>query len=154
MDALEVPKRKMALASDVTNGSISSLVVKLADGLGKLVTEHLELAKVELVADAKELGLLVARLAVVVPFLLVGYALLCAGIALALSTWIPLYAVLLILAVFNLLGGGLGLYTVVRKVQKKNVMDETLEELNRSVQTLVPPQGSMSREVTRERRAQ
>ncbi len=64
MDALEVPKRKMALASDVTNGSISSLVVKLADGLGKLVTEHLELAKVELVADAKELGLLVARLAV------------------------------------------------------------------------------------------
>ena len=154
MDALEVPKRKMALPSDVTNGSISSLVVKLADGLGKLVTEHLELAKVELVADAKELGLLVARLAVVVPFLLVGYALLCAGIALALSTWIPLYAVLLILAVFNLLGGGLGLYTVVRKVQKKKVMAETLKELNRSVQTLVPPQGSMSLEVTRERRAQ
>jgi len=151
VDALEVPKRKMALASDVTNGSISSLVVKLADGLGKLVTEHLELAKVELVADAKELGLLVARLAVVVPFLLVGYALLCAGIALALSTWIPLYAVLLILAVFNLLGGGLGLYTVVRKVQKKKVMAETLKELNRSVQTLMPSQASMTLEVTRER---
>jgi uncharacterized membrane protein YqjE len=141
----------MALPSDATNGSISSLVVKLADGLGKLVTEHLELAKVELVDDAKELGLLVARLAVVVPFLLVGYALLCAGIALVVSTWIPLYAVLLILAVLNLLGGGLGLYTVVRKVQKKNVMDETLKELNCSVQTLVPLQGSMSREVTRER---
>ena len=151
MDVREVPKRKMALPGDATNGSISGLVVKLADGLGKLVTEHLELAKVELVDDAKELGLLVARLAVVVPFLLVGYALLCAGIALALSTWIPLYAVLLILAVFNLLGGGLGLYTVVRKVQKKKVMAETLKELNRSVQTLVPPQGSMSLEVTRER---
>src|SRR5260370_36122661 len=104
MDVQESPKRKMAFSSDATNGSISAVVVKLADGLGKRVTEHLELAKVELVDDAKELGLLVARLAVVVPFLLVGYAFLCAGIALVLSTWVPLYAVLLILAVLNLLG--------------------------------------------------
>jgi uncharacterized membrane protein YqjE len=151
MDLLESPKRKMALPSDATNGSISGLVVKLADGLGKLVTEHLELAKVELVDDTKELGRLVARLAVVVPFLLVGYSLLCAGIALVLSTWIPLSAALLILAVLNLLGGGLGLYAVVRKVQKKNVMDETLTELNLSVQTLMPSQASMTLEVPRER---
>lgn len=151
MDVQESPKRKMALPSDATNGSISALVVKLADGLGKLVTEHLELAKVELVDDAKELGLLVARLAVVVPFLLVGYSLLCGGIALVLSQWIPLYAALLILAVLNLLGGGLGLYAVVRKVQKKNVMGETLKELNRSVETLMPPRGSITLEATRER---
>ena len=151
MDVRKARQRNMALPSDATNGSISTLVVRLADGLGKLVTEHLELAKVELVDDARELGLLVARLAVVVPFLLVGYSLLCAGIALVLTTWIPLYAALLILAVLNLVGGGVGLYTVVRKVQKKNVMDETLQELNRSVQTLMPSPASLTLEVPRER---
>src|SRR5260370_32350530 len=77
-------------SSKDADGSISSLVTRLADALGRLLTEHLELAKLELKGDAKALATLAGKVAVSIPVVVVGSAFLCAGICLFLSRWLAL----------------------------------------------------------------
>jgi uncharacterized membrane protein YqjE len=134
------------------SGSISSLVTRLADALGRLLTEHLELAKLELKGDAKALATLVAKLAVSIPFVLVGYAFLCAGICLFLSRWLALEAVVAVAGGVNLILGGLLAYAAVRRLNQQKVMDDTLKELSRSVAVLAPDGHPKLPEAQRERR--
>ena len=141
----------MRSSKDV-DGSISSLVTRLADALGRLMTEHLELAKLELKGDAKVLATLAGKLAVSIPFLLVGYAFLCAGICLFLSRWLALDAAVAAVGGVNLILGGLLAYAAVRRLNRQKVMDETLNELSRSVAVLAPDGHPKLSEALRERR--
>src|SRR6266852_3917023 len=129
----------MRSSKDV-DGSISALVTRLADALGRLLTEHLELAK------------LAGKLAVSIPFVVVGYAFLCAGICLFLSRWLALDAVVAAVGGVNLLLGGLLAYVAVRRLNQQKVMDDTLKELSRSVAVLAPDGHPKLPEALRERR--
>ena len=76
----------MVFRSDTADRSgIGTHLSQLADGIGKLVAHHLQLARLELTDDAKAAGAIVAKMAVYVPFVVVGYALLCAALAFALT---------------------------------------------------------------------
>jgi uncharacterized membrane protein YqjE len=133
-------------------GSLSSLITKLADALGRLVSEHLELAKLELKGDARALATSGAKLAVALPFVLVGYAFLCAALCLWVSQWLALEGVIAVVGAVNVLAGGVLGYAAMRGLKRKNVMDETVEELSRSVAVLTADGHPILPEVRREQR--
>jgi uncharacterized membrane protein YqjE len=139
-------------SSKEVDGSISSLVTRLADALGRLLTEHLELAKLELKGDAKALARLGGKLAASIPFLLVGYSFLCAGLSLYLSRWMALAGAVALVGGVNLVVGGVLAYAAVRRLNRQRVMDDTLKELGRSVAVLAPDGHPKLPEALRERR--
>ena len=141
----------MRSSKDV-DGSIGSLVTRLADAFGRLVIDHLELATLELKGDAKALATLAGRVAASIPFMLVGWAFLCAGLCLFLSRWWPLYAVVAIVGAVNLVLGGLLAYAGVRRLNQQVMMDDSLKELGRSVAVLAPDGRPKLPEALRERR--
>ena len=74
---------------DQANGdSILTLIKETADGFGHLLADHIKLARLELVADVKSYGRQVALIALIVPILFIGYAILCVGLAAALAPWL------------------------------------------------------------------
>ncbi|MFZ5471997.1 MAG: phage holin family protein [Myxococcota bacterium] len=118
------------------NGSLSGHLNQLAEGLGRLFSHHLQLAKLELSGDAQAIGAAVARLAVFIPFVVVGYAFLCAGVALLLLRLMPAYASALLVGGINVVGGGVGLYVASRKLKGREVMKETVSEFRASAAAL------------------
>lgn len=122
--------------SDPSAQGIPNLVTKLADGLGKLVTDHITLAKLELSEDARAVGGEVARIAVFVPFVLVGYGLVCAAIALALAPFIGYALAFAAVGLLNVIGGGVGLVSAARRLKARSMLDETFSEVSQTTAVL------------------
>lgn len=115
---------------------IPALITRLADGLGKLVTDHITLAKLELSEDAKAMGIEVAKILAFVPFVLVGYAFLCAAAAFAIAPFVGTVGALAIVGFVNVVGGGVGLYSAAMKLKSRPVMDGTLAEVKQTTQVI------------------
>jgi hypothetical protein len=115
---------------------IVALFKETLDGLGRLIGDHMKLARAELTADAKEYGRRVAFLALAVSLLLFGYALGCVAGALALSRYLGAPLAFLAVAGVHLLGGGIAVYVVIAGFQQRPPLDETLAELDRTVTAL------------------
>ncbi len=111
-------------------------IARMADGLGKLLTEHLALAKLELAEDAKVMATQVAKIAAFVPFILVGYALLCAALALWLARWLGAAGGFAVVGGVNVVAGAFGVYRASARLRSHKVLDDTLEEINRSAAVL------------------
>ncbi|MCY1076734.1 phage holin family protein [Archangium lansingense] len=126
----------MGLGTEQTERGLTVLVGRLTDGFSKLVTQHLTLARVELMEDARVMGSDVARIAAFVPFVLVGYAFLCAALSAFLARWIGWDGSLALVGAVNLVVGGLGIARAANRLKSFQVMDETTRELNRSVSVL------------------
>ncbi|HET6282477.1 MAG TPA: phage holin family protein [Polyangia bacterium] len=116
--------------------SIISLVRETADGLGRLVGDHIKLARLELVSDLKAYVRQSVLLTAMVIFLALGYALGCVGLALVLAQWWGAMVGFFVVAGFHLVLGGIGLAIGVRNLRQTHLMDETLSEVGRSVSTL------------------
>ena len=127
---------QMGVGSEQTERGLTSLVARLTEGLTRLVTQHLALARAEMMEDARSMGADVALIAVFVPFVLVGYGFLCAAIAVALSAWLGLAGALTLVGGLNLVGGALGVKRAVGRLKGHRVMSDTTTELNRSVTAL------------------
>ena len=115
-----------------TAGGIPTLITRLADGLGKLVTDHITLAKLELSEDARAMGGEVARIAAFVPFVLVGYLFLCGAVSVLIAKWVGYAGGLAIVGGINALGGGYGLYRAVSRLKEQRMMDGTFAELQQT----------------------
>ncbi|PTL77996.1 phage holin family protein [Vitiosangium sp. GDMCC 1.1324] len=126
----------MGLGTEQTERGLAVLVGRLTDGFSKLVTQHLLLARAELMQDARNMGLDVALIAAFVPFVLVGYAFLCGALAVVLAQWMGWAGALALVGAVNLVGGGLGIARAATRLKSRQVMDETAAELNRSVAVL------------------
>jgi hypothetical protein len=126
----------MGLSTEETERGLTTLVVRMTDGFSKLVTQHLSLARLELMDDAREMGTDVAYITAFVPFVLVGYAFLCAALSVFLATWLGWAGSLAAVGAINLVGGGLGIVRAVARLKAHRLMDDTTEELNRSVAVL------------------
>jgi uncharacterized membrane protein YqjE len=126
---------------------LAATVGRMADGFSKLVTQHIALAKMELAEDAKALGGELGRMAVFVPFILTGYALLCGALAVLLGTWIGMAGGLAVVGAANVLGGGVGIWRAVNRLRARQMLGGTLEELNRSTTVLTAPNGGRGTEV-------
>ena len=127
------------MGTESTDRGITALVGRMADGFSRLVTQHIALARLELAHDARQLGVGLGRAAAFVPFLLTGYALVCAALAVLLARWVGLPGALALVGLANLVGGALGISAALRRMRSVRVMDETQEELNRSAAALTAP---------------
>lgn len=118
-------------------GGLAAALSRLTDGISRLVSEHMELARAELKSDARTLGKHLMKVAAFSPLLLVGYGFLCAALAVGLSAVIPLWAALLIVGVLNVIVGGAGVASALSKLREQSpVLEDTLTEAQRSAQTL------------------
>jgi hypothetical protein len=121
---------------------IMSLVKETADGLGRLIADHIKLARVEMVADAKEYGRHVGLLTVAGIFVVIGYVFGWIAAALAVARWVGAPLAFLIVALLHIAGGAIGLGVVSRRLKTTaRPLDDTVSEVNRSVATLAAQVG-------------
>jgi uncharacterized membrane protein YqjE len=115
---------------------IITLVKETADGLGQLVADHIKLARIEMTADAKTYMREISMLTVGAFIFAVGYGLACiaAGIALARIAGAPL--AFAGLAFVHVVVGALALGVAVRRMKRVQLMQESKEEVSRSVNVL------------------
>jgi hypothetical protein len=116
-----------------------ALVKETADGLGRLVADHIKLARTELVADAKSYGRDVAVFAAAVFVLALGYGLACVAGALALGRVIGGPLAFAAVAGLHLLLGAGGAFAAVRALRGTRPMAGTLNEVSLSVTALAAP---------------
>jgi uncharacterized membrane protein YqjE len=102
---------------------------ELVDAFSDLIAKHIKLARVELKDDAKAIGLEVGRILAFVPILLVGYIILAVAAGLFLNRYMAADIAFLIVAVFNLTVGGLGIFFAIKKLQARQVMNDTRAEI-------------------------
>jgi uncharacterized membrane protein YqjE len=126
----------MNLGTEQTDRGFSALVGRMADGFSRLVSQHITLARMELAEDAKAMGLDVARIAVFVPFVLVGYFFVCGALAAALAPWLGWAGALALVGAVNLVGGAAGILRAVSRLKARQVMDNSSQELSKSVAVL------------------
>lgn len=132
---VSIPVSGRRMASETTkraNGSIADLLANLVEGLARLMSEHLTLARLELSNGARELGRRLAWLALFAPMILVGYAFLCAAAAQFLTRWMSLTAALVAVGATNAVVGAIGAQRVVARMRSRGVMNGTVQELSRS----------------------
>jgi hypothetical protein len=122
--------------------SIVSLLKETVDNLGRLLADHLKLARVELTADAKAYGRRVSLLAVAAGGLLFGYAFACLAGAFALATVIGTPLAFLAVGGLHLVAGSVGLAVLVRRLAEDTPLDETFTEIHRTVAALSAPLAS------------
>jgi hypothetical protein len=143
----------MSLGTEQMERGLTTLVGRMTDGFSRLVTQHLALARVELMDDAREMGTDVARIAAFVPFVLVGYAFLCAALSVFLARWLGWAGALALVGAINLVGGTLGVARAVARLKAHRLMDDTAEELNRSVTVLAQAQAAQAQAAALSREA-
>jgi len=119
----------------VQSAGVTDLVGRLVDGLGQLLGQHVALARLELGEEARTLGRTLGTLALFTPLLVVGYAMLCFGVAFALAPWLSLPGAVLLVGTVNLLAGGVGLWTV-RKAFGRPMLPDTTAAVQESAQAL------------------
>lgn len=145
---------QMGLGTEQTERGLSVLVGRLTDGFSKLVMQHLTLARVELMDDARLMGSDVARIAAFVPFVLVGYTFVCGALSVFLARWLGWAGALALVGSVNLVGGVMGIVRAAARLKAHRLMDHTTEELNRSVAVLaqapapVPQAAALPREAS------
>ena len=115
---------------------LSAALGRMADGFSKLVSCHLALAKLELAADVKVVAGSLGRVAAFVPFVLVGYALLCGALAMFLGQWIGTAGGLAVVGGANVLAGGIGIWRALARVRAQPLLSGSVQELNRSAEAL------------------
>ena len=118
---------------------IVALLRETVDGFRILIADHIKLARIELVADAKTYGRSVAVLAVAGLVLAIGYifGLIAAALGLARIWGTPL--AFGAVAALHLLLGGIAIVWSVAKMRQTNLMHETTSEAKSTVSALARP---------------
>lgn len=119
---------------DKTEGVIG-LARETADALGQLTVQHLRLARLEIKADLRAMGLQAGVIAVLAALAIVGYGLTMAGLAVILgggTGGIPL----LTIGIVHVAGAGLGILIAVVRLRRIRLMNTTTEEMNQSLAPL------------------
>jgi uncharacterized membrane protein YqjE len=112
-------------------------LARLLDGVQTLFREHLALAKTELKDDLRRAGRDVVLSAAGLPPLLVGYVLLMVALALLLAQAIPGWVAFALVALVNLIAGGVLTVTFMSKARKDKIaLPRTEEELRRDKEWL------------------
>ena len=115
--------------------AVTDLVARLVDGLGQLISQHVALARLELGEEARSVSRALGTLALFAPLLVVGYAMLCFGVAFLLARWLSVPGAVLLLAALNLVVGGLGLWSVL-KALKRPLLQDSQAEVRESAKAL------------------
>lgn len=122
----------LAMRADSDRQGLADLLAQMADGLGKLFTQHVALAKLELLEDAKKMGSAAALVLAFLPFIGLGYAFLCGAAAVALTPRWGLGLSLLAVAGANLVVGAVGVTAALIRMRQRNLMGGSVDELSKS----------------------
>src|SRR5581483_2951152 len=104
--------------------SILTLIKETADGFGHLLADHIKLARLELVADVKSYGRQVALIALIVPFLFMGYSIVCLGLALLLEPLVGLAGGLFLVGGVHIVIGAVAITIAVTRLRRAHPMSE------------------------------
>jgi hypothetical protein len=115
--------------------SVVGLARETADALGQLTVQHLRLARLEIKADLRAMGMRATLIAVLAALATVGYGLTMAGLAMILDGASRGGIPLLIIGIFHVVGAGLGILITVLRLRRMRLMNATAAEVN---QSLVP----------------
>ena len=126
----------MYKGKDDTDGIIA-LVKETADGFGHLIAEHVKLARLELVADARASARKIAVIALIVPILFVGYAVACVGLAMLLTPTLGAANAFFLVGGGHVVLGGLAIAIAASRLRRVQPMQETVQEVSRSVDAIV-----------------
>ncbi|HEY2900854.1 MAG TPA: phage holin family protein [Polyangia bacterium] len=119
------------------NEGLLGLVRETVDGIGRLVSEHMKLARLEFQADIKTYGRSLAILLLVAAVFVLAYALACVGLAVLLSRWIPLAYSFFAVAGAHVLVGAIAAAVAVSKLRASQpLMRESVNEVQRSMGAL------------------
>jgi Putative Actinobacterial Holin-X, holin superfamily III len=126
----------------VKDGSgVLMLVRETVDGLGRLFTEHLKLARLELKEDVRTYGRGIAVLVAVATVFALAYALACVGLAIILGRWLGPAGGFFAVAGGHGLVGLIAAAVVTRRLGEAHPMRQSLQEVERSVSTLSAASG-------------
>ncbi len=125
-------------AEDHDRRGLSAALSRLMDSAARLLADHLALARAEIREDLRSLGRDVVVVSAFVPLLVVGYALLCVALSLALSGWLGAAGGFAVVGAANLLAGGVAVAVAARRLRQTDVMDDSRAEVERSVALLRP----------------
>lgn len=124
---------------DQANGdSILTLIKETADGFGHLLADHIKLARLELVADVKSYGRQVGLIALIVPILFIGYAILCVGLAVVLAPLLGHAGGFFLVGGAHVVIGAIAIMMAVRRLRRAQPMSDSVEEMSRSMETFSP----------------
>ena len=136
-----------------SNGKIAVLLTNIADGLGRLVSEHIALARMELKEDAAALAKALRLTVTFFALVLIGYVFLCSALVAVLAAEsMSLAAALAIVGGGNLLLGAIGASLTLRRFATRRVMRETFDQLDRSAAVLSPGASTDGLEVADDKR--
>ena len=121
--------------SEETDG-IVTLLKEIAEGLGRLVSDHMKLIRLELLADANVYGRRLAMLAAFIPFVFLGYGIFCLGLAVVLSRWLGLGSALLLVGGMHAGVAAAGSFIALRKLHGVKLMPETAHAVGESASML------------------
>jgi len=118
---------------------IVGLIRETIDGLRDLIADHIKLARVEMVSDAKTYGRSIAVLVVAGVVLAIGYVfgLIAAALALGRAWGAPLAFVAV--AALHLIGGGVALASAMAKMRRTHPLHDTVVEAKDSLTALARP---------------
>jgi hypothetical protein len=108
--------------------STSDHLRAVVESFAALLEGHIKLFKLELAEDAKVIGVQVGKICALLPLILVGYGFLCFALALFLERYMEAYLAYLIVGLFNVLGGGLGIALAARTLAGRQVLEGTKRE--------------------------
>ena len=120
---------------DKTDGVVG-LARETADALGQLTVQHLRLARLEIKADLRTMGLQAGLIAVLVALAIVGYGLTMAGLAVILGGGSAGGVPLLLIGIVHVVAAGVGLLIVVLRLRRLRLMNATADEVNQSLAPL------------------
>jgi hypothetical protein len=122
--------------SSFDGDGIIPLVRETVEGLGRLVADHIKLARVEMVADAREYGRQVGLMILAGLLIAIGYGFAWLGAALLLARFIGAPLAFVAVAAAHLLAGVVGLLAMRGRLKKARVLNETVSTVSRSVSTI------------------
>ena len=118
---------------------IVGLIRETVDGLRDLIADHIKLARVEMVADAKTYGRSIAVLAVAGLVLAIGYVFGLIAAALGLTRLWGAPLAFAAVAALHLVGGGIAVAWSVGKMRRTQLMHDTVAEAKGSITALARP---------------
>lgn len=124
----------MPVGKESRSSEIAEKLRETAEDLVELVSKQVKLIRLELHGDARALGTRLARLAVFLPVVIIGYTFLAAAGTFALGQVIGLTASFAIVGGVHAVVGTWGLVRATRAVRSVRVLDRSRDELERSLE--------------------
>ena len=118
---------------------IVGLIRETLDGLRDLIADHIKLARVEMVSDAKTYGRSIAVLVVAGLVLAIGYVFGLIAAALALGRVWGTPVAFVAVAALHVVGGGIAMISAMAKMRRTHPMHDTVVEAKDSLTALARP---------------